>query len=182
MKFCVLAVAAALLFSSCLKESIPDAMLNAQGSGGQGGGTATLSCEINGTAVKVSVPDAGNQDPSFYTLGCTKANGYSFDALPATGEISFLFFTDSLAVGSYPYTSISGPMYFITYNGTAEYVYEGGDFLTFNITSYNNGRISGNFSGQLTPLVTAGNPNNTYGASGSVKVTNGSFQNVPVFY
>lgn len=182
MKFCVLAFALVLLFSSCLKESIPDAMLNSQSAGGQIAGTASLSCEINGIAVKMSVPNAGSQNPSYYTLGCTKSTYYSFDASPSTGEISFNFYTDSLKVGSYKYTASYGPMYFITNNGVSEYVYAPGDFLNFNITSYSNGRINGNFSGQLTPLISAGNPNNIYGTSGSVLVTNGSFQNVPVFY
>jgi hypothetical protein len=70
----------------------------------------------------------------------------------------------------------------LSFNGTNEYVHVPSDSMSFNITSYKDGRISGNFSGQLTPMVVAGYPNNTYGAPGSVLVTNGSFQNVPVFY
>jgi hypothetical protein len=54
--------------------------------------------------------------------------------------------------------------------------------MSFNITSYSKGHISGNFSGILTPMIMAGNPNNTYGPSGSVSITKGSFKDVPVFY
>ncbi len=52
--------------------------------------------------------------------------------------------------------------------------------MSFTITSYSNGHISGNFSGVLTPLADANN--NVFGDPGSVIITNGSFKNVPVFY
>jgi hypothetical protein len=171
----------AVLFSSCLKQSIPDAMLAVQDPGGQGSATATLSYEINGNAVKISVIDADNQDSNSYTLGCTKSYGsYTLDGVASSGEITFSFYTDSLAVGNYKYTSFYGPMYFLTYNGTPDYVYNASDSLSFNITSYKNGLIGGNFSGLLTPLIDPNN--NIYGAPGSVLITKGSFQNVPVFY
>jgi hypothetical protein len=54
--------------------------------------------------------------------------------------------------------------------------------MDFNITSYKDGRISGNFSGQLSPLVYQGYYANTYGTFGSVLIKNGSFNNVPVIY
>jgi hypothetical protein len=73
-------------------------------------------------------------------------------------------------------------MFFISFNGTDEYVHAATDSMSFNITSYSHGHISGNFSGQLTPLVTASSINNTHGAPGSVLITNGTFHNVSVFY
>lgn len=157
-------------------------MLASQNSGGQAGVTATLSYKINGSAVNISVKNAESQDPSYYTLGCTKSTGYNLDGLSSSGEITFTFYTDSLTIGNYKYTGSYGDMYFISYNGQDEYVHAPSDSLSFNITSYKNGLISGNFSGQLTPLISAGNPTNTYGVSGSTLITNGSFQNVPVFY
>ena len=159
MKLYLITAAMPILLSSCLKQSIPDAMLASQNSGSQGGATATLSYKINGNAVNISVNDAESQNPNYYTLGCTKSAGYSLDALSSSGEFTFTFYTDSLTIGNYKYTGMS-----------------------FNVTSYKNGLISGNFSGQLTPMISAGNPNNTYGVPGSVLITNGSFLNVPVFY
>jgi hypothetical protein len=149
----------------------------------QGSATATLSYKINGNAVNISVTNAESQDPIYYTLGCTKSTGYySLDGLSSSGEITFSFYTDSLTIGNYQYTGSYGDMYFISYSGQDEYAHVATDSMSFNITSYKNGLISGNFSGQLTPMISAGNPNNTYGASGSTLITNGSFQNVPVFY
>jgi hypothetical protein len=182
MKFYLIVAATTLLFSSCLKESIPDAMLNSKRSS-TGGGTASLSYELNGHPVQITVADAGNQDPIFYTLGCSKSAGlYSLSGLSSSGETTFYFYTDSLTTIKYTYTGSYGDMYFISYNGEDEYAHAASDNLSFTITSYNKGHISGNFSGQLTPLIAAGTFNNIYGTPGSVMITNGSFQNVPVFY
>ncbi|MDP4218671.1 MAG: hypothetical protein Q8927_20935 [Bacteroidota bacterium] len=183
MKWYLLA-GALTLFSSCLKQSIPDAMLGSKNSGGQNGGglTATLSYTLNGNAVNISVPNADGQNPNYYTLGCTKSTGYNLDGISNSGEITFTFYTDSLTLGRYTYTGIYGEMYFLTYNGQSEYVYAATDSMSFTVTSYQHGHISGTFSGRLTPLVSAGNPTNTYGAVGSISISHGSFQNVPVFY
>ena len=175
-------MAAPTILSSCLKQSIPGAMLASKNPGGQGGATATLSYKINGNAVNISVKDAESQDTNYYTLGCTKSAGYVLDGLSSSGEITFIFYTDSLTIGNYNYTGNYGDMYFVSYNGQDEYAHVSSDSMSFNVTSYKNGLISGNFSGQLTPLISAGNPNNTYGVPGSTLITNGSFQNVPVFY
>ncbi len=183
MKLYIIAVVAAIFFSSCLKESIPDAMLHSKNGGGQGSSiTATLSYKINGTAVNISVNDADNQNPNFLTLGCSKSNGYILDALSNIGEFSFTFYTDSLTVGDYNYNGSFGDMFITSNNGINEFVHAATDDMNFHITSYNKGHISGTFSGQLTPLISAGNPNDIYGTPGSVAITNGSFQNVPIFY
>jgi len=96
--------------------------------------------------------------------------------------MAYIFFTDSLALGNYAYTGIYGDMFVLSYNGTDEFVHDLSDSISFNITSYSQGNISGNFSGRLTPMITAGNPNITYGSPGSVLITKGSFKDVPVFY
>jgi len=182
MRFYVIAVAMAIFLSSCLKQSIPDAMLGSKSSGGQGNVTATLSYKINGNAVNISVADADNQITiPYYTLGCSKNPGYyNLDAISSSGETTFSFYTDTLTVGNYTYLGTYGDMFFIDYNNTNEYVHAPADSMSINVTSYNNGHISGNFSGVLTPLLDPNN--NTYGDPGSVLITNGSFKNVPVFY
>jgi len=183
MKLFLITAVISILLSACLKQSIPDAMLNAENSGGQGDVTATLSYKINGNAVNLSVPDAESQDPSLYTLGCTKSGGYILDAVPSTGEFTFNFSTDSLTRGNYIYIGNGGELFITTYNGQDEFVYAPTDSMSFNVTSYKNGLISGNFSGQLTPLISDSNPNNSiYGAPSSILITDGSFKNVPVFY
>lgn len=182
MKLYITAAVAAILFSSCLKQSIPDAMLAAKNSGGQGPVTATLSYKVNGDAVNISVNDADNQDRNYYMLGCSKSGNYALEALSSSGELAFVFYTDSLTTGNYIYTGVYGDFFMLSHNGTNEYVHVPSDSMSFNITSYKDGHISGNFSGQLTPLITPSNINNIYGPSGSVLITNGSFQNVPVFY
>lgn len=182
MKFYLIIAATCFFFSSCLKQSIADAMLESKGAK-TGSATATLSYDLNGAHVQMTVANAGNQNPNSYTLGCSKSAGfYSLSALNSSGETTFVFYTDSLTTIKYTYTGSYGDMYFISYNGQDEYVHAASDNLGFTITSYNKGYISGSFSGQLTPMITAGNPNNTYGSPGSVRITNGSFQNVPVFY
>jgi hypothetical protein len=182
MKLYLKTAVVSILLSSCLKQSIPDAMLDSKNSGGQGSVTATLSYKVNGNPVNLSVSDAESQDTSYYTLGCSKSTDYTLEALSSSGELTFGFYTDTLAIGNYIYTANYGDMYFISYNGQAEYVHGPTDSLSFNITSYKNGLISGNFSGQLTPLVTGSTINNIFGTPGSTLITNGSFQNVPVFY
>ena len=183
MKFYLVIAAIAIFFPSCLKESIADAMLDSKNSGEQAKTTATLSYEINGNTVSISVDDADNQDPIYYKLGCRKNAGYySLQGLSNSGETTFAFYTDSLTQGNYKYLGTFGDMFFIDYNGTNEYVHAASDSMSFNITSYKNGHISGNFSGALTPLITAGTINNIFGTPGSVLITNGSFQNVPIFY
>jgi hypothetical protein len=183
MKFYLIATVVMIFLSSCLKESIPDAMLASKNSGGQAKTTATLSYEINGNAVNISVDDADNQDLYYYKLGCKKNPGYyALQGLSNSGEITFSFYTDSLTVGNYKYIGTYGDMFFTDYNGTNEYVHAPSDSMRFNITSYNNGYISGNFSGVLTPLIIPSTFNNIFGTPGSVLITNGSFENVPVFY
>ncbi len=179
MRFYVIAIAMAIVLPSCLKQSITDAILDSKKSG-----TATLSYKINGNAVNISVNDADNQITyPYYILGCTKDAGfYSLSGISDGVETSFLFYTDSLTVGNYKYLGTYGDMFFIDYHNTPEYVHAPSDSMSFNITSYNNGHISGNFSGVLTPLVTAGTFNNIFGDPGSVSITNGSFENIPVYY
>jgi|SRR5450432_2175321 len=180
-----------LSLSSCLKESIADAMLEEQKSANQGGSpaVATMTYVINGNTVTNSVSDPDSQSPTYYQLGCSKTlypgtnnSIYSLDCVSTSGEFTFTFGTDSLTVGNYLYTGISGDLFVLSYNNTDEFVHVPTDSISFNVTSYSKGHISGNFSGRLTPMISAGNPDNTYGTPGSVLITKGSFKDVPVFY
>jgi hypothetical protein len=178
-----------IFLSSCLKQSIADAMIAEQNSGTRGGSVATMTYTVRGYTVTTSVNNADSQDPRGYQLGCSKtvypgtnSSVYILDCLSNSGEMAFTFSTDSLTIGDYEYSGIYGELFILSYNGEDEFVHDPTDFVRFNITSYSQGHISGTFSARLTPMIMAGNPNNVYGASGSVLVTNGSFTNVPVFY
>jgi len=175
MKFYLIITAITVLLSSCLKQSIPDAMLDNVGK--QNKITATMSYESNGNLVTISVEDADNQGPGTHTLECVKSNGYVLSAISSSGEFVFTFFTDSLMVGNYTYPSTWGPMYVTDFQGSPQYVYNPTDIMSFDVTTYKDGHISGNFSGQLTPK-----PNNIYGVPSSVSIKNGSFNNVPIVY
>ncbi|HEV9037815.1 MAG TPA: hypothetical protein VGQ51_14370, partial [Puia sp.] len=96
---------AILLLSSCLKQSIADAMIANEQSGtqGSGPGVATMSYSVNGAAVTTSIKDPDSQSPTAYQLGCSKtlypgttSTIYSLDCLSNSGEMTFTFFTDSL--------------------------------------------------------------------------------------
>lgn len=154
-------------------------MLN---NGGNQTTTATLSYEINGNMVTISVKDADNQLAGSRKLYCEKASGYLLSGVSSFGDLVFAFNTDSLKVGNYKYTSDFGPMYVTTFEGRPQYVYGPTDNMNFTVTSYKDGHISGNFSGQLTPAIIQRFPDNIYGTPGSVVIKNGSFNNVPVFY
>ena len=175
-----------ILLQSCLKQSIADAMMDDKE---KAHGVATMTYEVNGNAVKNSVNDPRSQSPTGYQIGCSKyiypgtnSTVYSLDFLSTSGELSFIFYTDSLRLENYLYPFSYGEMYFASYNGTNQYVHDPADSLSFTITSYSKGQISGNFSGRLTPVIEEGEPNRVYGAGGSTLITKGSFKDVPVFY
>jgi hypothetical protein len=163
-------------FSSCLKQSIADAMLEQKN-----GSTANLSYKVNGTPVSINVQNADQQDRNNFTLACLKTNYYSLYAAGNVGEFAFSFFMDSLTIGHYLYHGNFGNTFIISNNGRNAFVYVPSDSLSFNVTSYDKGHISGNFTGVLTPLESSGIVD-VYGVPSSVHITEGSFKNVPVFY
>ncbi len=122
MKFYAMALAVAIGLSSCLKQSIPDAMLGSENASKV---TATLSYKLNGNAVSISVKDADNQSTYPYrTLSCSKNAGYYvLDGVGDAGETTFSFITDSLSVGNYKYLGTYGDMFFIDYNNTDEFAH-----------------------------------------------------------
>ena len=192
MKQLLIFICLSIVLSSCLKESITDAMLQSQNSNGSNGyiaNAASMSYWVNGVNVKAVVNNPDSQSPNSYQLGCTKLYNtqyYHYYLAFETGdEFLFLFYTDSLKVGHYTST-INPQSPFLTFNNTARYDAYTSDSLCLNITSYSNGHISGNFSGRLTPLVsqqsTATGYANIYGTPGSTLITNGTFKNIPVFY
>ncbi len=181
MKSCIIALTMAIFLSSCLKESIPEAMLNKKN---RTRVTATFSYKINGNPVSLTVEDVDNQvTVPYYMLGCTKNSGnYMLSASVNTGSTMLYFRTDSLAPGNYKNTTATiGENWVLDYLNRAEFLHAPTDSMSINITSHINGHINGNFSGVLTPLLD-GNIPYTFGTSSSVSITEGAFSNVPVYY
>ena len=92
-----------------------------------------------GSTVKICVPDADNQNPNGYTLGCSKTDSYDLFGLTSSGEFTFTFYTDSLTTGDYSYNGSSGDMFFLDNKGTAEYVHAASDNMSFTVTKYDKG-------------------------------------------
>ena len=92
--------------------------------------------------------------------------------------------TDSLNTTNYHYDSVynyvNAGSFIVTLlaSGQQSAFFFDGDYLDVNITSHNNGRISGTFSGKLTPL----NGGLDYRSKSSVVITGGKLNNIPVIY
>jgi hypothetical protein len=92
--------------------------------------------------------------------------------------------TDSLRTTTYHYDSTANDhtydvfLFTIMANGNQSALMYGGDYLDVKITSYNSGHISGTFSGKLTPIAN----NFDYNYKGSVTITDGKLNNIPVIY
>lgn len=142
--------------------------------------TGTFSYQVNGTPVNLTIEDVDNTVANDHQLECVKTNQlYTLTAGAGQGDFEFIFLTDTLKLQTYQFTAaIFGPWYVMS-AGPPQYVYSASDYVSFTITSYSNKHISGNFSGRLTPQLSAGTPV-IWGTSGSTVITNGSFTNVPV--
>ena len=97
MRQLVVAVLMMICLSSCLKQSIADAMIAEQNSGTRGG-VATMTYSVKGNTVTTSVGNADGQDPRGYQLGCSKTiypgtsnTVYILECLSNSGEMTYTF-------------------------------------------------------------------------------------------
>ena len=182
MKSLVATIILALFFTSCLKESIPEAMANKKNGPKV---PASFSFKVNGITKSYSVEDvrkeSGYASPSF---SCTKTAGrYNIFGKVEIGAAYFSIFTDSLSVRNYTYTPADIGSTAVADTGYLPfYIYAPTDRISINISSHSNGYISGNFTALLTPVIDGSRIPYTYGAPSSIAITEGSFKNVPVFY
>lgn len=176
MKCLVATITLALLLSSCLKESIPEAMANKKNGPKV---PASFSFKVNGNTRSFSLEDV-RRDTYPYYFSCRKtANSYDIFGQVDAGKVYFSIYTDSLSVGNYSYPTATG----WADSGYLPFeIYAPTDRISINISSHSNGYISGNFTALLTPVTYAGTIPYTYGAPSSIAITEGSFKNVPVFY
>jgi len=175
-----------ITLSSCLKQTIPGAMLEAEGQ--SSGGSASMSYQMNGVLIKTTANNANNNIGGYHQLLCEKATytinnadyyRYVLSLGSTSGELTVLLYTDSLQTRNYVLRGTNE--HILSYNNTNAYTRYATDSMSVNITAYSNGRISGNFSGSLTPSIIEGAPT-IYGDPGSISITNGTFENVPVLY
>ena len=179
MKLFVTAALTTLLLTSCLKESISDSLLASTNPATPSGPVATFSYDLNGQHVSYDEGiycDRTIISPSTYPtyiLGSESSNG---------GDFVFTLPTDTLTVADYHYKlSYTGADIYVLSSSLGNcYLNSAGDSVDLNITSYSNGYISGNFSFVLTPALSEGPT--IFGTPGSVIITNGVFQNMPVVY
>ena len=168
-----------IILASCKKES------EASSSRGK------LSYKLNGELI--TYEEKGDRSPS---LRLAKLNPINFGE-PAyelvannslEDNLQLLLYTDSLKTINYRYdsTDVQSHALIIDVSHDSPELLAGrvvfvGDFLNVTITSYANGKISGNFSARLSPYSRFSNSYN-YQDKGSVIVTEGQFSNVKVFY
>ena len=100
-------------------------------------------------------------------------------------SIDLNIFTDSLETKNYHYDSLDVERSYvyvitlrITYSNQTSVIHYKGDFVDINISSYKGSRISGTFTGQLTPQLNTGG----FGTAGSINITEGKISEVKVIY
>lgn len=109
MKSLAATITLALFLSSCLKESIPEAMANKKNGPKV---PASFSFKVNGITKSYSVEDVRMQGSYPYNLSCTKtANSYDIFGKVEIGSAYFSIYTDSLSVGNYSYPTARGGRY-----------------------------------------------------------------------
>ena len=147
----------------------------------------SIEFKINGTSVKMIY----SNDVYQYFLSFFKTPPFSTGAryfLNGSGSdsnIELNIFTDTLETKNYHYDSVDVagyPGYVITlrltYHGQTSVINYKDDFADFNISSHKNSRVSGTFTGKLTPeAVPIG-----FGEPGSINITEGKINDVKVFY
>jgi hypothetical protein len=143
--------------------------------------------KINGTPVKMIYSNYVYQ----YSLLFFKIppintrTRYSLDGTLLNNEIELNIFTDTLEAKNYHYDSVDVAGYSnyvitlrVTYQGQTSVINYKDDFADFNISSYKNSRVSGTFTGKLTPeAIPIG-----FGEAGSINITEGKINDVKVVY
>lgn len=148
----------------------------------------SVEFKINGSAVKMIYSNYVYHNPLDFsklppfTVG-PRYSLFGWESLNTYIDLNI--FTDTLETKSYHYDSVDvarDGAYVITlrvtYFGQTSVIYYKDDFADFNISSYKNSRVSGIFTGKLTPetLPTG------FGAAGSINITEGKINDVKVVY
>ena len=147
----------------------------------------TVEFKINGSAVKMIYSNYIYQvSLLFFNINVGNAPPhYPLDGSELNSNIELNIFTDSLETKSYHYDSLDVArvnVYVITlrvtYNGQTSVIHYKDDFADINITSHKNSRVSGTFTGKLTPeILPIG-----FGEPSSINITEGKINDVKVIY
>ena len=142
--------------------------------------------KLNGSVIQIKHSNIVTGSPVFFwkPVGAPPPR-YSLLALESNSNLDLNILTDSLETKNYHYDSLAvhdSLNYVIalrvTYNGQTSVIHFKDDFADINISSYKNSRISGTFTGKLTPEAMPFG----FGQPDSINITEGKINEVMVIY
>ncbi|MBK6936660.1 MAG: hypothetical protein IPH18_07045 [Chitinophagaceae bacterium] len=141
----------------------------------------SIKYKINGVQVTYtdSVPGYNANATKLTTMW--PETRYLFEGHSGSSELfQAMIITDSLKPLQYRYDSTNFSLINIDHNAGAlqSSLYFNGDYFNITITSYANGKISGLFTGRLSPYTIFYD----YNQRGSVMITEGAFTNLKITY
>lgn len=148
----------------------------------------SISYKVNGQLVSMDNVNISNREGAAFVKQLkgsrTPATRYLLNAQKGFGNLMVsVITTDSLHAQNYHYDSAFAndqlTLFVETFNGQQSQVFYSSDYFDFVISSYSNGRISGTFTAKMTP---ASRTTLDYNNRGSVVITEGKINNVPVSY
>ena len=177
MKKITVAILLISAFISCKKE-------NNNQNNSTGSTHGRIEYKINGQLQAYENLDALTQYALIYKRlsSVPQNNKYQINAFNGANTVmGSAIIIDSLRTGTYVIDSAASQLTYennIRFNGIQSSIFFNGDNLTFNITSHSNGRVSGTFTGKLTPL----NGTFNYADKSTTVITEGKIDNVQVIY
>jgi hypothetical protein len=171
-----------LVFASCSKDAAnPSAT-----------GTGSIEYKVNGVLIKMDNANIQNGEGVAFAKqlkgSLISQTRYLLNAQKGVNNaMTITLVTDSLLQTSYHYDStivynnVLTHTFGIVNSSNLSTLFYNGDVFDVIITAYSNGRISGTFSGRLTPFASIGGIPN-YDNRSSTLITEGKLINVPVTY
>jgi len=141
----------------------------------------TIKYKINGVQVTYTDSVSGYDAKATKLTTMWPETRYLFEGRRGPSELfQVMIITDSLKPIQYRYDSTSYAPVNIDHNSGAllSSLYFNGDYFNVTITSYSNGKLSGFFTGRLSPYSIL----HDYNQRGSVAITEGLFTNLKVTY
>lgn len=178
-KIALLFTSVVLLFAfSCKKEN-----------GSSLDSTGSIGYKVNGKSYSMSNVNLSNGEGVAFSKqlkgNLISETRYLFNAQKGSNNvILFSIVTDSLKSEKFHYDSASTQQDVLLFlasimaDGQQSMLLYGTDYLDIDISSYKNGHVSGSFSGKFTPLANGVDYNNR----GTVDISEGKLNNVPVIY
>jgi hypothetical protein len=149
--------------------------------------SGSISYKVNGQSVSMDNANLSSGEGVAFAKqlkgSVIQATRYLLNAQKGVNNILICAITtDSLYTQTYHYDSSfsnsQGTIFSVSFNGQQSEVFYSTDYFNFEISGYNNGKISGTFTAKMTPL--AGPLD--YTNRGAVVITEGKLNNIPVAY